>query len=298
MKPAGLLSRSSGRVRLTDLQPFNAFINLNKAMQLFRFQKGYSPVLICNAGSGVFLPPEIASKMTEAGQAKPDTDWYLTRLCDIPAVESVAMISANVANCVVDLNADPTGGGGSLPMVCRTHNFDGQAIYEAGQEPDSNEIEKRIEHYWQPFHNQLEQELERLINRYGFVLLIDMRAIPRSVPTWFEGDIASFNFNTLGGNSCGPVVQELLDGLAREIAGGEHEWTCQTNGNFPTGYVTRHYSQKERVHCVQLGLDRLAYLEEDDLSLAFDLAQDARNVVENVIVKLMRWAESHPARLG
>ena len=31
---------------------------------------------------GIFVPPEIDARMTEAGRALPDTDWYVDRLYD------------------------------------------------------------------------------------------------------------------------------------------------------------------------------------------------------------------------
>ena len=53
--------------------------------------------MVSNPHSGVFIPPEIGEHMTEAGLEKRDTDWFLTRLYDLPAIESAAMISANAS---------------------------------------------------------------------------------------------------------------------------------------------------------------------------------------------------------
>ena len=156
-------------------------------MKLFRFQKGYSPLMVSNPHSGTYILPEIAETMTEAGLEKRDTDWFLSQVYDLPPLESAAMISANLSRYVIDLNR-PADNQSLYPGqvttgICPIKTFAGQPIYKDGFEPDEKEVAKRIEHYWQPYHDQLRAELERLIDEFGFVVLLDLSLIHISEPT-------------------------------------------------------------------------------------------------------------------
>jgi N-formylglutamate deformylase len=265
-------------------------------MKLFRFQKGYSPFMISNPHSGVFLPPEIAETMTNDGLERRDTDWFLSQIYDLPAVESAAMISANVSRYVVDLNR-PKSGESLYPNqnttgICPVKTFQGKPIYRDGFEPDEAEIKKRVEHYWQPYHDQLLGELDRLIEKFGFVVLLDVHSIAQELPMLFEGKLPDFNFGTNHGKSCGAGLQELIETFASGIKG----YTHVVNGRFIGGYITRNYGSLENVHAVQLELNRSTYMDEEELEWEMALYQEVNPVIESLVVRLIKWAESHPAR--
>lgn len=260
-------------------------------MKLFRFQKGYSPFVISNPHSGVFIPPEIGEQMTEEGLRKTDTDWFLTRLYDLPAIESGAIISANTSRYVADLNRSADDHalypGQVSTGICPSLTFRGDDIYKPGQEPDETEKHKRIEHYWKPYHDQLESELRRLIEKFGFVVLLDVHSIKQQVPRLFEGNLPDFNFGTNHGQSCGAAFQELIEDFAESIGDYSHV----VNERFVGGYITRHYGSMENVHAVQLELNRSTYMDEATLDWDFDKSVDVIPVIERFVVTLMKWAE-------
>ena len=265
-------------------------------MKLFRFQKGYSPFVISNPHSGVFIPPEIAEKMTAEGLRKTDTDWFLTRLYDLPAIESGAMISANTSRYVADLNrsADDQAlyPGQVSTGICPNCTFRGDAIYQPGEEPNETEKNNRIEHYWRPYHDQLEAELKRLIEKFGFVVLLDVHSIKQRVPRLFEGDLPDFNFGTNHGKSCGAAFQELIEEFGQSI----RDYTHVVNERFVGGYITRRYGSMENVHAVQLELNRSTYMDEKTLEWDFDKSVDVIPVIERFVISLMKWAENHPGK--
>ena len=260
-------------------------------MKLFRFQKGYTPMLVSNPHSGTFIPPEIAARMTPAGLEKRDTDWHLSRLYDLPALESAAMISANLSRYVVDLNR-PSDDQSLYPEqattgVCPRITFSNEPIYREGEEPGEREVANRIEHYWQPYHDQLRGELDRLVARFGFAVLLDVHSIAQRVPMLFDGDLPDFNFGTNHGKSCGAKFQAMIDQFADGIEG----YSYVINGRFVGGYITRHYGEMPNVHAVQLELNRWTYMEEETLEWDFDLAGEVSTVTESFVVTLMKWAE-------
>jgi N-formylglutamate deformylase len=267
-------------------------------MNLFRFQKGYIPFMVSNPHSGVFIPPEIVEHMTEPGLERRDTDWFLTRLYDLPAIESAAIISANASRYVVDLNRPPDNHslypGQSTTGICPTITFKREPIYQAGFEPDENEIAKRIEHYWQPYHDQLRGELERLVEKFGFAVLLDVHSIAQQVPMLFEGDIPDFNFGTNHGQSCGASFQALIE----EFAAGITEFTHVVNGRFIGGFITRNYGSMNNVHAVQLELNRSTYMDEETLQWEDNKSVDVLPVIKTFVVTLMKWAENYSVKLG
>jgi len=261
-------------------------------MKPFRFQKGYSPLVVSNPHSGTNILPEIADLMTESGLEKRDTDWFLSRLYDLPALESAAMISANLSRYVVDLNRpsnnDSLYPGKSTTGICPETTFAGESIYQPGLAPDAAEIAKRIEHYWQPYHDQLRAELERLVDKFGFVVLLDVHSIAQRVPMLFDGDLPDFNFGTNNGESCDPEFQEFIESFSDSIS----NYSSVVNGRFIGGFITRHYGSMENVNAVQLELNRSTYMDEETLEWEFDLAQEVSPVIEDFVVQLMRWAEA------
>lgn len=260
-------------------------------MQLFRFQKAYSPLMVSNPHSGTFILPEIAETMTDAGLEKRDTDWFLSRLYDLPVLESAAMISANLSRYVIDLNR-PAGGESLYPGQASTGTvplitFANRSIYRDGLEPDNGEIAKRIEHYWQPYHDQIRDELSRMVDHFGFAVLLDIHSISQRVPMLFDGDLPDFNFGTNRGRSCGTPVQELVEQFSGQIKG----YSSVVNGRFIGGYITRNYGGMENVNAIQLELNRWTYMDEETLTWEFEKAQAVEPVLESFVVTLLKWAE-------
>ena len=253
-------------------------------------------MVVSNPHSGVFIPPEIAQNMTESGLEKRDTDWFLSRLYDLPAIESAAMISANASRYVVDLNRPADNHslypGLATTGICPKITFNRQPIYKNGLEPDEAEIANRIEHYWRPYHDQLRVELERLVKKFGFAVLLDVHSIAQRVPMLFEGDLPDFNFGTNQGRSCGPEFQEMIEEFSNQIADYSHV----VNGRFIGGYITRHYGAIENVHAVQLELNRSTYMDEATLEWDFDNSQEVIPVIEEFVLTLMRWTERRARR--
>ncbi len=252
--------------------------------------------MISNPHSGVHIPPEIAERMTEAGLKKRDTDWFLTRLYDFPAIERAAMISANTSRYVCDLNRPPDNQslypGQSTTGICPKITFQREPIYLEGREPENGEIARRIEHYWKPYHDQLRSELDRLVEKYGFAVLLDVHSIAQKVPMLFEGDLPDFNFGTNHGRSCGVSFQELIEEFSEAIT----DFTHVVNGRFIGGFITRHYGSMENVHAVQLELNRSTYMDEETLEWNFDKSVEVLPVIEMFVVTLMKWAENQLSR--
>ena len=229
---------------------------------IFNLVRGDSPLLVSMPHSGESLGP-YADRMTEAAHKLTDTDWHLPKLYQFLAEMDVTVIAANHSRYVIDLNRDPSGKslypGQNVTELCPTTTFPEEQIYLDGEKPSDEECAERVEIYWKPYHNQIEEELARLKAKHGYALLWDAHSIASEVPRFFEGKLSDFNLGTNSGGSCDVRLgEELL-----KVAGQFENYSAVLNGRFKGGFITRKYGQPETgVHAVQLELSQITYMDE------------------------------------
>ena len=101
---------------------------------------------------------------------------------------------------MIDVNRDPSGAslypGQATTELCPTTTFDGEPLYRTGQVPDAAEIERRKARWFEPYHEALSAELERLRGMHEQVVLYDCHSIRSSIPRLFEGLLPHFNIGT------------------------------------------------------------------------------------------------------
>ncbi|MFQ5759710.1 MAG: N-formylglutamate amidohydrolase, partial [Acidiferrobacterales bacterium] len=180
--------------------------------------------------------------------------------------------------------------GSSNTEVCPSSCFDDSPIYRDGAVPDATEVAERIDTYWRPYHQCLQQELARIRNAHGVALLHEAHTIRSRVPRFFNGVLSDFNLGTADGKSCAPALtQHLADQLAR-IEG----YTYIVNGRFKGGYITRAYGKPEdNIHAVQLELSQRTYMDEDHpYTYREQLAQHVQPVLRSALTTMLKWADS------
>jgi N-formylglutamate amidohydrolase len=225
----------------------------------YTFEVGDTPLLISIPHDGRQLPCEIATDMTDAGRAIPDTDWHVSRLYDFARELGASILRAEYSRYVIDLNrpADDSslyeGRFGS--SLCPTQTFAGDDIYAKGVSID---IEARIDEFWRPYHDKLEKTLAELRDIHGIALLWDAHSIPSRVPSLFDGELPELNLGTWDRRSCSQPIAGAV--LAAAQAG---PYTCVCNGRFKGGHITRHFGRPgENVHAIQLELAQRTYMDE------------------------------------
>jgi N-formylglutamate deformylase len=238
-------------------------------MAPFKFRAGRTPLLVSMPHTGTHLPEEIGRRMTEEALRLPDTDWHLERLYDFLEELGASVLVATHSRYVVDLNRPPDNadlypGQDTTPLV-PIDTFHRAPLYRRGEQPDEAEMAQRVEKYWQPYHSQLTQALERLGKQHGYALLWDAHSIFSRVPRFFAGTLPELNLGTADGRSCGAGIGEAL---MEKVAG----YSAVLNGRFKGGYITRTYgAPAKEVHAVQLELSEATYMDE---FLPFDFRED------------------------
>ncbi len=260
------------------------------------FHQGSSPLLISvpHAGTGLFAG--LNERLSSEARELPDTDWFVDRLYDFARAQGASMLIAKAARLVVDQNRPGDDQPlydlrqtklmtGVLPMQC----FSGAAVYRPGQEPDAGELAERLQLYWQPYHQQLQDGLQSLRQQHGHAVLLDAHSIRAEVPLLFDGVLPDLNLGSNGGVSAAPDLLAQATTCLRNSG-----YSVVVDGRFKGGYITRHYGRPDRnIHALQLEIAQRAYMNEQPPS--WDTAKSAalQQHLQALVQLLSEWKPGH-----
>ena len=231
---------------------------------LFSLHKGKRPLLVSLPHVGTEIPKNMQADYMPQALEVEDTDWHLASLYALAKHIGASLIAPRYSRYVIDLNRPPENtpmyAGANNTELCPTRSFGGQALYKEGHAPDETEIEYRRRAYWQPYHDALGAELERIKEKHGYAVLWDGHSIKSVLPWLFEGKLPDLNLGTAGGTSCAPGLAAALGHVLQT----QNKFTCAIDGRFKGGYITRHYGRtEEHVHAVQLEMCFSCYMQEE-----------------------------------
>ena len=138
------------------------------------------------------------------------------------------------------------GGLGIVPARTQQHGYLWRRAIGRSQ------LGERLEQAHRPYHQALQDQLGLLVDRFGCALLLDchsMPAPPQGVPPVVFGDCH--------GQAADPWLSLRAVGIA-----AAHGFEASLNDPFAGGYVTeRHGDPSNRVHALQIEIDRRCYLD-------------------------------------
>lgn len=244
-------------------------------MQVFDVHRGESPIVLAQPHGGTLVPEDIAARLNDNGRRLADTDWHINRLYK-GLFPTATVVESHVHRYVIDANRDPDGmslypGQNTTTLVPLT-DFDGQPIWQPGQEPSSDEIAARRDAYHAPYHAALSAELKRVKAKHGIAVLYDCHSIRSRIPFLFDGTLPDLNIGSDGGVTCAPEIEAI----AHEFAASS-PYTTVLNGRFRGGWTTRHYGRpSEGVHAIQMELAQSTYLLAEAAPWSFDTLKATR----------------------
>jgi formiminoglutamase len=260
-----------------------------------RIEQRNGPLLLSMPHGGTALPDWLTPRLTPAGLAIDDTDWWIDQLYDFAAALDATVVRTTLSRYVIDVNRDPSGAslypGQATTELCPVQTFDGVTLYHAGEAPDARDIGARRDRYFLPYHAALERELARLKSLQGYALLFDCHSIRSVVPRLFEGTLPVFNIGTNSGASC-------AEGIAAAVVhacAGHAAYDYALNGRFKGGWITRRYGRPaDGIHAVQLELAQRAYMTEAR-PWPFDAAkaEHLRPILRAALGGMIDWAGTH-----
>jgi len=253
---------------------------------------GSSPLLLAQPHGGIEIPDEILTRLNAVGHARADTDWHISRLyADL--IPDATIVSTPLHRYVIDANRDPADEslypGQNTTSLCPTTTFDGTEIYLDGQAPSRDEINARQQRYHQPYHDALREQLERIHQQHGYVILYDCHSIRSRVPFLFEGRLPDFNIGTNNGSSCDAAIESAVqDTCARATA-----YNSILNGRFKGGWTTRHYGEPDLgFHAIQMELAQCNYMvEQAPWQYVDDKARKLRVILGDILQTLTKVLE-------
>ncbi len=261
---------------------------------MFTFTPGTVPLLVSFPHAGTEIPGAIAARMTPEALQRADVDWHLPQLYAFAHAMGASTIAARFARHVIDLNRPPEDTslypGQDVTGLLPLDTFRKQPLYRPGQAPDAAEVQERRAVYWQPYHDRLRAELERLRKEHGSVVLWDAHSIASRMPRFFDGKLPDLNLGSADGRACAPALQAAVE---VEMA-AQTQFTHISNGRFKGGHITRHYGQPSSgIHALQLEMCQSTYMDE---AAPFGYRSDLAEKVQPLLRRMLNAALQAHAR--
>ncbi|WMY10887.1 N-formylglutamate deformylase [Paraburkholderia phenoliruptrix] len=261
----------------------------------YSISRGDAPFVLSIPHLGTEIPKDLQEHYTNLALTVPDTDWHLDRLYSFADEMGATVIGSRISRYVIDLNRPPSDEslypGQTTTGLFSDVTFRGEPLYREGRFPDEEEKRRRIQAYWQPYHDALASELERLREKHSRVLLWEAHSIASVLPRLFEGKLPDLNIGTQDGRTADSSVISAVYEVAQAS-----QYSCVANGRFKGGFITRHFGAPEKgIHAVQLEMCQSVYMDETP---PFAYATQRAQAVEPTLRKMCRAALDAVVRLG
>jgi N-formylglutamate deformylase len=223
--------------------------------------RGTLPLIVAFPHTGTGLPDGIEASLVSPWRAIKDTDWWVDRHYDFARDLGATTVRTGISRTVIDVNRDPSGAslypGQTTTELCPTTTFDGEPLYRTAT-PSADEIARRRQAYFDPYHAAITTEIARLRADHPRVVLYDAHSIRSHVPRLFNGELPHMNIGSNGGTSCAAALSNAVEAIC-----AASPFSHVTNGRFKGGWTTRHYGQPDQgVHAIQMELADRGYLDD------------------------------------
>ncbi|MEZ4825665.1 MAG: N-formylglutamate amidohydrolase [Bacteroidia bacterium] len=257
------------------------------------------PILVSIPHAGTLFPEELQDQYVPGRMAFPDdTDWFLPELYSFVSEMGITLITARYSRWVIDLNRDPDSkplynDGRAITGLTPDKTFFGEPLYLANS-PDADEISRRKNLYYFPYHHQIAEILSGLREKYNHVLLYDAHSIRRRVPSIYSDPFPDVILGDNDGTSAHP---DLIAAAWEVLASGT--WSPMHNTLFRGGHITRHFGNPAKgIHALQLERSKDLYMDDTETHYhpgrAAMMQARLRNMFEKLILTLEKLNhESH-----
>lgn len=241
-----------------------------------------TPLVVEVPHAGLALDgPSLATLAAPARSIARDADLYVDELyAGVPA-RGATLLVAHVSRYLVDLNRNETdldaqAVEGAPPTARATRGIvwrltsDGVRVLDAPL--PRQELERRLDLAYRPYHRTLAALLERKRARFGYTVLLAAHSMP-SVGRAGHGDASMVRADvvpgTRGRTSASAKVIDVV-----EAHGKAAGFTVRHDDPYQGGYTTQHYGRPDlQVHVVQVELARRLYMDEGTLQKSSGFAR-------------------------
>lgn len=248
---------------------------MKEYFSVIRPEKQTLPIVVDVPHAGEWIPEEVAEEMVVGDQTlRRDLDLYVDEIwMDAPKF-GATLIYSKVSRYVVDLNraADDVSprtvvGAEKIErpgyyhdrgVVWRT-TTDGTPVMASAM--SANAFRRRIELFHAPYHRAIREEIDRVVELFGYCILVDGHSMPsmgrsgHSDPGTRRADIVPGDVN---GTSCGYAVTQLVEKHYKSAG-----YSVKANKPYVGGWITRSFGNPSKnVHAIQIELNRDLYMNE------------------------------------
>ncbi len=248
------------------------------------------PMILSIPHSGTGFPPDLVENFDEELLSElDDTDWDIDQLYDFASELGVTVIHAKYSRWVIDLNREPNSkplydDGRLITALCPTTNFLGADLYkDKDNEPTDDEIQRRLETYFLPYHKKIDSLIEDFKGKFDRVIFWDAHSIRRTVstinPSPFPDLILGDNDRRSASDS---IVNCALQSLKSE------KWRVAHNDPFKGGFLTRSKGNPlGGVHALQLEMSKDLYMDADETIYDNYKANRVKKLLKTTFEKLI-----------
>ncbi len=249
------------------------------------------PFVLSIPHRGTQFPDELKNNyVPELQKVLDDTDWFLEKLYDFAPQLGITTIYAKYSRWVIDLNRDPDSkplynDGRIITALCPTTDFFGKSIYKQKDfEPDDAEILRRLENYFRPYHQKIDEIIVNLKNEFGQVIFWDAHSIRRRVETIHQEPFPDF---ILGNNDGKTAAEKLIETTLNSLK--QSDWQINHNDPFKGGFLTRSKgNSRENIHALQLEMSKDLYMDSSELNYDDEKAERVKTLLRTTFKNLIK----------
>lgn len=246
------------------------------------------PFVLSVPHCGIAIPSNIRSSyVPEKIGFIDDTDWYVDRLYDFACEMGITMIKAKYSRWVIDLNRNAHDkplydDGRVITALTPVSDFNGESIYEHS-EPDSAEIQRRIDSYYQPYYDKIGELLEERRSKYDHVLFFDAHSIRQYVPGIRDQAFPDLILGDVDGAS---ADERLIEAAEKILTNSTYSF--QHNDPFKGGNLTRSFGRPQNgIHALQLEMSKILYMDDREVLYNDDRATKVRGLLRSLFEQLL-----------
>jgi N-formylglutamate deformylase len=238
-----------------------------------------SPVVFASPHSGRVYPETfIRRSVLDAAAIRSSEDAFVDMLFDAAPAFGAPFLRAEAPRAFVDLNRSPdeldpalihgarkqghnpriASGLGVVPRVVAN----GRSIYNGKLSMD--EVQARLDTYWRPYHEALQQLMSNARAQFGQAVLIDCHSMPHeAIATAYHARVRRPEI-VLGDRFGASASADLMDRV--EAAFANAGFVVARNAPFAGAYITQAYGRPARdQHAIQIEIDRAVYMDEAEI---------------------------------
>lgn len=268
-----------------------------------------SPLVFSSPHSGRDYPDDfVASSRLDPRSLRRSEDSFVDDLFACAAEFGAPLLSARFPRAFCDPNRepyelDPAMFSGPLPGYANTRSprvaaglgtiakvvASGAEIYRA--KLPVAEAERRVAHYYRPYHRRLQNLLDETRSLFGWALLVDCHSMP-SVGGPLDRDQGSSRVDVVLGDCFGASCAPIITQVAEECFAGRG-YRVVRNTPYAGGFTTRHYGRPASgCHTLQIEINRALYMDESLHAKTGGFATLAADV-KDVVTALVALARDH-----